>query len=224
MTTGTAGEFFDRFADTFDSLYDGKRSPLQQAFDRRFRRDIVERFRLTFHRLGELEDRSVLDVGCGSGVYMREALARNAARVVGVDSAPRMLELARVRLMGASTPERFELLPGVFPAVSPTGPFDGAIAMGVMDYVDSPVVFLGAIARLMRVGGMICVSFPSWHWFRSPIRELRYRLRKCPLRIYQRDQVVRVVSAAGLEILALEKISGAGQDFHLTASVRVGAH
>ena len=53
-TSAKSGDFFHGFADTFDTFYDGKRSPLMQRIDRRFRSDMFERYRLTFERLGDL--------------------------------------------------------------------------------------------------------------------------------------------------------------------------
>jgi SAM-dependent methyltransferase len=45
----------------------------------------------------------VLEPGCGSGRYL-EALARHGLEVVGIDSSPSMVELARTRLAKSSLP------------------------------------------------------------------------------------------------------------------------
>jgi 2-polyprenyl-3-methyl-5-hydroxy-6-metoxy-1,4-benzoquinol methylase len=207
-----AGKFFDRFADTFDSLYDGKRGPIWRLLDDTFRRDIGERFRLTFTGLGNLQGKTVLDIGCGSGVYMREALALGASRVIGLDAAPRMLELTRQRLEGAGFAGRYELIEGTFPSQQPDVKADAAIVMGVMDYVDDPVAFLRALRERSHLSA---ISFPSFHWARGPVRQVRYRLRNCPLFLYRRERVDSVLSQAGLTPVAIEKIRGAGQDFHV---------
>ena len=46
--------FFDSFADTFDTLYDGRRNAVMRWIDRRFRSDMFARYALTFERLGDL--------------------------------------------------------------------------------------------------------------------------------------------------------------------------
>jgi len=213
-TDERAGRFFHGFADTFDSLYDGRRGPIWRLVDSTFRRDIIERFRLTFDRLGDLKDKTVLDIGCGSGVYLREALARGAARVIGVDAAPRMLELAKQRLDAAGHGGRYELLQGNYPLAEPVAHADCAIVMGVMDYVPDPVRFCRALGEQLK-GGLAAISFPSRHWLRSPIREVRYKLRNCPLYLYERRDIERVLQDAGLTAVHVEKIRGAGQDFHV---------
>src|SRR5215475_11510855 len=52
-----------------------------------------------FQRLlpASLADRRVLDLGCGLGYFAREARARGARQVVGVDLSERMLREARRR-------------------------------------------------------------------------------------------------------------------------------
>ncbi len=50
--------------------------------------------------LGSVHGLSVLDVGCGPGLYAEEFVARGASRVVGVDGSAEMLRLARQRLAG----------------------------------------------------------------------------------------------------------------------------
>jgi SAM-dependent methyltransferase len=209
-----AGRFFHDFADTFDGLYDRKRGPLWRFLDKTFRRDIAERFRLTFVYLGDLHGKTVLDVGCGSGVYLREALTRGAADVVGIDPAPRMLDLSKQRLDAAGFAGRYRLVEGSFPAVRPDVRPDAAIVMGVMDYVGEPVAFLRALREVLG-GGPAAISFPSWHWLRSPVRQVRYRLRDCPIWLYRREQIERVVGAADMRVEHLERIRGAGQDFHV---------
>ena len=80
-----AATFFDGFAETFDTIYDGKRGPFMRWFDRQFRSDMEKRYEKTFERFGDLHGKSVLDVGCGSGPYVVEAFRRGAERVTALD-------------------------------------------------------------------------------------------------------------------------------------------
>ncbi len=208
-----AGDFFQGFADTFDTFYDGKRSHMMRWIDQRFRRDMFVRFAWTFERLGDLRGKSGIDIGCGSGPYVAEALHRGAGHVTALDPAHRMLELTedRVRQLGAS--DRLTVVQGFFPQDKPAGKFDFAIVMGVMDYVEDKLGFLKGLRALGDVHA--AVSFPSRHWFRSPIRKVRYNLRKCPLWFYTESQIKELGREAGFGDVDVRKIPGAGMDYHV---------
>src|SRR5262249_19225816 len=150
--------FFDSFAETFDTFYDGKRSRVMQWIDRRYRSDMFARYALTFERLGDLAGKRGLDIGCGSGPAVAEAIKRGAAHVVAIDPAPGMLELTRKRIEKLGQIERITLAEGYFPQSAPPGPFDFAIIMGVLDYVDDPVTFFKALRPILV--GRAVVSFP----------------------------------------------------------------
>ena len=213
MNQPQAGAFFDSFAETFDTFYDGKRSPVMQWIDRRYRHDMFERFALTFERLGDLNGKRGVDIGCGSGPYVAESLKRGAAHVVALDPAPGMLDLTRKRVEKLGRLEAITLVEGYFPAKLPPAPFDFAIVMGVLDYVADPVSFLGALRGILN--GRAAISFPSKHWLRTPIRKIRYRLRRCPVYFYD-DAAIRTIGRqAGFGSVEVIKISGAGMDYHV---------
>jgi SAM-dependent methyltransferase len=181
-------------------------------FDFGSRNQLRARFELTFERLGSLSGRRGLDIGCGSGIYMAEALRRGAAHVVGVDPAPGMLELARRRVEQAQRISQITLLEGYFPQTLPEGPFDFAIVIGVLDYVGDPLAFLRAIRGL--VSGQTVASFPAPHWLYAPIRELRGRLRGEPVHFYDEPEIRTLAGAAGFGAIDVIRIDGAGADYH----------
>ena len=207
-----AARFFDSFAAAFDTLYDGKRNAAMQWVDRKFRSDMFIRFALTFERLGALAGKSVLDVGCGSGPYVLEALQRGATHVTALDPAPNMLALARERI--ASTPHagKCSFVQAMFPTGSLT-PHDHAIVMGVMDYVPEPQKFLDALRPLVKQSAVL--SFPSRHWFRTPFRKFRYTLRRCPVYFYDPEGIRALAARAGFRGVEIYKIPGAGMDYHV---------
>jgi len=206
-----AARFFDSFARAFDGFYTGRRARLARFLDRRFRRDMVIRFARTFEGFGDLVGKTLLDLGCGTGPYLAEALRRGATAVTGVDPAPAMLELAEHRLISAGYDGRFRLIEGAFPLAG-LEPHDHAVVMGVMDYTADAGAFLGALRPLVRISA--AVSFPSRHWLRTPLRRIRYRLRRCPVYFYDEKAVRRLFERTGYGALDLWKIPGAGLDFH----------
>jgi SAM-dependent methyltransferase len=207
----SSGKFFDDFADTFDTLYDGKRTRLMRWVDQRFRRDMFIRFRMTFEYVGDLSDITVIDIGCGSGPYVAEALKRGALHATGIDPAPRMLELAKQRVTRLGKQERSTFLEGYFPVTCPLTLSDFGVVMGVMDYVPAPLTFLQKLPDIVEQS--VAISFPSTHWFRTPFRKLRYRLRDVPVYFYTQEKIEALLHKAELKNYQIEKISGAGMDY-----------
>ena len=207
-----AAKFFDGFAGTFDTLYDEKRNFFMQWVDRHFRSDMFIRFALSFQVMGNLSEKTVLDIGCGSGPYVLEALNRGAKHVTAVDPAPNMLALTQHRLEHAGWAEKCKLVEAAFPGVD-LEQHDHIIVMGVMDYVADAGSFLSELKPLAKLSAV--VSFPSVHWFRTPARKLRYYVRNCPVHFYTQTEIIELCRRAGFETIDIKKIAGAGMDYHV---------
>lgn len=213
--------FFSRHAVTWDALYGGRRDLVSRFIDRMFRRDVYERYALTFERLGaNLRGRAVLDVGCGSGVYAVEAARRGAARVVGVDLSAEMIALAQTRCREAGYADVCRFVCAAFPLEEPQAEleavFDHGIAMGVMDYVSDPYAFLKAMRRC--VAGSAILSFPGRHWLREPLRRYRYKLlRRCPVFTYEEGSIRAACLHAGFSRLHIHCLDHSGICYIVTA-------
>jgi 2-polyprenyl-3-methyl-5-hydroxy-6-metoxy-1,4-benzoquinol methylase len=208
------GTYFDRAANTFDTFYDYKRSLFMQWVDKKFRSDVFRRYYLTFETLKPLNGKTVLDIGCGSGPYTVEAARRGSKRVVGLDMAKAMIDLARQRAAAAGVADKCEFVLGTFPQDAPQEIFDYAIVMGVMDYIADPSSFLSSVVQ--QVQRCATVSFPSKHRFRTPLRKIRYWIKRCPVYFYEPQQIETLSKAAGFSNVKIEKIPGAGMDYFVT--------
>src|SRR5579863_484893 len=94
-------------------------------------------------RAGFVADRSsianarVLDVGCGGGLLC-EALARMGGRVVGVDMAPGMIEVARLHATEQRLDIDYRLTSAEELAASGEGDFDIVTCMEMIEHVPEP--------------------------------------------------------------------------------------
>lgn len=157
---------------------------------------VRRRFELVMQKLEPLQGKTVLDVGCGSGRYCLAFAQRGAARAVGVDFAPAMIELARQHAASLGVAGRCEFRVGGFPEAVPDGPFDHSTAMGFFDYVADPAPIIARMRELTR--STIIMSFPkAWEW-RVPIRRLRFALAGCPLFLYSRPRIRELLERAGV--------------------------
>ena len=205
------GSYFDRAARSFDDLYSPRgQSALMRWVNSRFRRDIAERFVRTMQHAIAVSPTSVLDVGCGSGRYISALAEAGVQRLVGIDLSHEMLELAR-RQTCHLTGARSELIQSDFSEWSPGEEFDLIVAMGFFDYADDAAAVLRKMRGACR--GSVIASFPSFHWLRTPLRRIRYRMKKCPLYFYQAEQIEQLGHEAGFARTELTKIRGAGMDY-----------
>ena len=200
------GRFFGGYAEQFDEIYALQRQRgILGWLNRRLRASMLLRYERTFDALRPLEGRSVLDIGCGSGRYVGTSLARGAARVVGIDLSEEMLELARRAI---SRTEAFvgkaNFVCDDFLTHTFDERYDYGIVMGVMDYIEDAAEFVGKLSQVIR--GKAALSFPVAESIWALQRKIRYRLRKCPLYFYERDQLERLLAASPFATWSISRI------------------
>ena len=209
-------EFFDAHAETFDSIYLNE-SRLSRWFNWTFRKAIYERFDMAIRESGDVTDKTVLDVGCGSGRYVVEYAKRGAHRVVGIDLSSKILDLARNLAIQEGVQSRCEFLQGDFLELDFNHPFDIVLAMGVFDYLDRSQMFLRKMVNLSQ--GLVIASFPGRSSLRMHFRRLRYQLRNCPVFFYSEPELHQIVRGAGLSNYKLIFIPHSGTGFVLIGQV-----
>ena len=215
--------FFSGFSEQWDTIYGGKRTRVLRGLDAMFRRDIYDRYDLTFKTLGPLlKDKTVLDIGCGSGVYGIEAARWSPRKIVGLDIAEPMIARARREAERQGCAERCQFVCSPFPPVRPVAeleePFDFAIVMGVMDYVAEPVPFLTALRRQIRHAAVISVPFKDS--FRWPLRRIRYRLLgRCEVFHHSEAEARDYLAQAGFGRIHLTHLDYTGGCYFVTALV-----
>jgi len=180
---------------------------------------MYQRFHLAMAHGGPVEGRAVLDLGCGSGRYSVEFAKRGAERVVGIDFAESMIRLAEAIALDQDVNNICEFNVGDLFEYQPQERFDLVLSIGVFDYIESPLSLLEKMRSLSR--GKLIATFPSYHSIRTPIRKVRYKLKRCPVYFYNRESIETLFNQAGLSQFEVIKIRGPGMDFFVQADVPV---
>jgi 2-polyprenyl-3-methyl-5-hydroxy-6-metoxy-1,4-benzoquinol methylase len=205
---------FEREAESFDAIYRLERSPLSRWFNTTFRKAVFERYTLTFAHAGDVQDKTVLDIGCGSGVYSVDFARRGARRVLGVDFSASMLQLARREAAEHHVADVCQFVQANFLDFEAQERFDVSIALGVFDYQPDPLTFLHKMAISTR--GKVIASFPGHSLIRKRLRRLRYRLgRKGDVYFYREADVRRLATDAGFRRYSIIPIRSSGTGFVL---------
>ncbi len=197
---------FHRTAPKFDALYSAERNKLFRVIDRLLRSDIYERFELTFRECQSIKGCSILDVGCGSGRYAIEFARCGARRVVGVDFAPSMIELAVSLSRETRVSEKCEFVCDDFLQIELGERFDYSLGMGLFDYVEQPERLLSKMGLMTT--RKILASFPKKSFHRSTQRRIRYKLKKCPVYFYKREDIERILTAVGMTSFKIVELKG----------------
>lgn len=187
---------FHADARRFDAIYEDDKGAITRWIDEVWRGVVRRRFDLTLDLLAPLAGKSVLDVGCGSGRYCIAYAQRGATRVLGVDFAAGMIELANEHASRYEVADRCEFRAGLFPDAVPDGSFDASSAMGFFDYIEDPAPIIARMRELTR--STLIMSFPKSREWRVPIRRLRFKLSGCPLFLYSEAKVKQILSDAGV--------------------------
>jgi len=196
--------YFDEEAERFDTIYRDEKTLAQKLVDRLFRQVIHRRFQLVFELCGEVANKQVLDVGCGSGRYGVE-FSRRGAEVTGLDFAPTMVELARKAAAAAGVAARCRFFQADFLSWREPHHFDICLAIGFFDYIGEPEAFLRKIHSITAECAVF--SFPIRWTLRSLTRWLRLKLNGCPVYYYDEAEVVRLLREASWKSIAVHRLS-----------------
>jgi len=136
-------------------------------------------FRAILAELALTREDMLLEVGCGGGVLLRQAL-ESGCRAAAVDHSPEMVHLASETNRAAIEAGRLEILEGSAGKLPfPDGTFTCATMSGVFGFLEDPVAALREIRRVLRSGGRIMImgSEPSMKGTPAAPEPMASRLR-----------------------------------------------
>jgi 2-polyprenyl-3-methyl-5-hydroxy-6-metoxy-1,4-benzoquinol methylase len=208
--------YFTRAALTFDALYtERKMGSFMRLINRHFRRDIYERYILCMEHIQKHNAKTVLDVGCGSGRYAKGLSEVGVKRILGIDFSYKMIELAKENVKNIQESNRiFEFICFDFMEFNTKETYDIVIAMGFFDYIKESIPVLIKMRQLSNHS--VIVSFPSFSFYRTLIRKIRYYLKRCPVYFYKPEMINNFAVKAGFTNCNVKKIKGAGMDYFVT--------
>ncbi len=140
---------YDGLVDSFESLTSRFTLPIAQCL---------------VGMAGGLAGKTVLDVGCGTGVLVLAAAAAQPApaRVFGLDLSEEMLALAERRARDAGLAARVSLDHGDAEALSyGDGTFDVVLSLYALRHLPDPASAVREMFRVVRPGGRIVVGVGS---------------------------------------------------------------
>jgi ubiquinone/menaquinone biosynthesis C-methylase UbiE len=199
-------DYFEWTAKDFDSLYE--ENTRGKIFNRLFRRGLYDRISMALSEMRPLKGMSVLDVGSGSGRNSVLFAKAGASRVLGVDLAQNMVDLANEFSSENLLQGKCSFMKADFMAWHLAETFDYSVALGVFDYLESPISFLKKMKAQTR--GRVIASFPGQSFVRAPLRKWRYSLRNCPLFFYTQSELEELFRSVGFSEVKIIPYASSG--------------
>lgn len=109
--------------------------------------------------LAPLQDRLILDVGCGNGYHCWRMLGAGAKRVIGIDPSPRFIVQFHMIKHFAGAHHPIDVLPlGIEDLPEKLQAFDTVFSMGVFYHRRAPMDHLLELKNTLRPGGQLVLE------------------------------------------------------------------
>ncbi len=197
--------FFDTHVADYDAFYE-QPSAFGRWFNRVFRKAIQLRRDEVVTLAKEYDCKTLLDVGCGSGRNTVFWAHHGLERLHGVDISSPMIDKANDVAKQLKLEDRCTFELADFMELQPNEKYDMVVACGVFDYVVDGEALLRQMSRFANK--IIYGSFPKWTLVRSPLRRLRYTLRRCPTHFYWWRELTEIFDAVGFGTMGVRRLGG----------------
>jgi SAM-dependent methyltransferase len=111
----------------------------------------------SYYLLGDVQGKTVLDLGCGSGENLIP-LVKRGANVIGMDISPELIELSGRRLSNYGLHATLEAR-SAYETALPNESIDVVFCIALLHHLDLPLVTT-EIHRILRLGGILILQEP----------------------------------------------------------------
>jgi len=158
-------------------------------------------FRAILAVLGLKPDDYLLEVGCGGGAFLQDAL-KSGCRAAAIDHSSDMVRVARELNREAIQQKRLEIREGDARSLPfPDATFSCAVMTGVFGFISEPVKALAEIRRVLARGGRMVLFTGSKELRGTPAAPEPMASR---LQFYEDDELVGLAQKAGFGEAHLE--------------------
>lgn len=204
MEQNKVKNYFEDIAQEFDNIYDNEGTAITKITNKLFRKSLYERMPITLEECGDIKNKTIIDIGCGSGRLCYLLSKEGASKVLGVDYSQQMIEIAKDFVVKKEVQDKIELRCIDFLSKFETdSKFDISVALGVFDYLKNPKEFL--LKMKLISNEKVIASYPAKYAFQAPIRKVWLYSRKCPVFFYTESQLQNIYKEIGFKEIKIIK-------------------
>jgi 2-polyprenyl-3-methyl-5-hydroxy-6-metoxy-1,4-benzoquinol methylase len=200
-----AENYWNQRALRYEQIYLGRKSKVVRIFDKIIRKAFQERINFTYKLLGNIGGKTILDSGCGPGVYLIEALNRGAVRVTGIDFSQEMINRAH-SVISRTHPHNhnWDLQKKDLDTFIPIDSYDVVLIVGVLEYLEDPLKVLKVFQKAVR--DCIIVTFSYKYSLYSILRFLLTSIQGIKITLNTLDNLEILAQKAGFKISKARRI------------------
>jgi SAM-dependent methyltransferase len=165
---------------------------------------MYKRFELTLAECQPVVGKKILDIGCGSGRFCIPLARRGANKVLGIDFAQNMIDLAVQLANEQGVDGSCEFYCADFLSISLEEKFDYVIAVGLFDYIKDPQPYFRKISTLTKE--KFVATFPTKWTYRRLLRKIRLKLYGCPVYFFSKCQIKKMCLESGFVDVSMKRI------------------
>jgi SAM-dependent methyltransferase len=159
-------------------------------------------FKAILNVLGLKDDDYLLEVGCGGGAFLEEAL-RSGCKAAAIDHSSEMVKLAREVNREAVSRNRLEIREGEADSLPYSeGTFTCAVMTGVFGFISDPLKALSEIRRVLVRGGRLVLFTGSKELRGTPAAPEPMASR---LHFYEDQELEELARKAGFDEATVER-------------------
>jgi 2-polyprenyl-3-methyl-5-hydroxy-6-metoxy-1,4-benzoquinol methylase len=130
---------------------------------------------IVLKHLGDLNNKKVLDIGCGTGSLVQKIAEAGAAHVIGIDYSETAIKTAQSTHHHPNAQYRF------VDFTTWNEPMDIIISCGTFEHLDDPQEMMNKISSLLNPGGTMILTCPHFYNIRGIIWITLQKLLNIPM-------------------------------------------
>ncbi len=177
----------DSYADYPDGGFDVTDTVEEDSFWVRSRNRILTRE--IFNRLDEFKSPNFLEIGCGTGEFLRELACDARLRITGSEIYIKGLLYAKKKLPAVEFIQ-FDVTQGILPEK-----YDILAAFDVIEHIEDDIAAIANVSRMLTPGGYFVVTVPQHMFLWSRLDQIVRHKRR-----YSRQELTGKLRGQGLDI------------------------
>jgi len=200
-----------------NAVFEGPAGVARQQALEALRQDYFLRhlLRIEKHMVATIQKWRLMEIGCGSGVLLKTAIARGW-QANALELSPELAAVARL-----DNPMAQITVTDVLNYTGGAGDHDAVMALDVLEHVLDPTRMMLNCAALLKPGGLLLLQTPNTNSLRHRSQGVAWEMRdpQQHLNLFSPRGLKELLTRTGFQVVTLHTVSGSGTETGLARAV-----